>query len=111
MQSGRFSLPDLAFLAAALFVGALVLELLASGPIPLFAGIERFDYTRLYGGPLHRRLLEWGPMLALQLGIFFAVPLLHDRPADRRFLALLAVLILYRLLAGHRFSSLYVYTA
>ena len=111
MQSGRFSLPDLAFLAAALFVGALGLELLVSGPIPLFAGIERFDYTRLYGGPVHRRLLEWGPMLALQLGIFFAVPLLHDRPADRRFLALLAVLILYLLLAGHRFSSLYVYSA
>ena len=111
LPSGRFSFADLAFLAAALFVVALCVELLLRGPIPLFAGIERFDYTRLYGGSLHRRLLEWGPMLALQLGIFFAIPLLHDRPSDRRFGALFGTLILYLFLAGHRFSSLYVYSA
>src|SRR5690242_10430885 len=106
LPAGRVSLSDLAFLAAALVVGALLLELLVRGPIPLFAGIERFDYARLYGGPLHRRALEWGPMLALQLGIFFAVPLLHDGPSDRRFFALFGALILYLFLAGHRFSSL-----
>jgi hypothetical protein len=111
LPPGRFSLSDLAFLAAALFVVALWVELLVRGPIPLFAGIERFDYTRLYGGSLHRRLLEWGPMLALQLGIFFAIPLLHDGPSDRRFGALFGALILYLFLAGHRFSSLYVYSA
>ena len=73
-------------------------------------GIERFDYTRLYGGPLHRRLLEWGPMLAFQLGVFFAVPLLHDRPSDWR-LAPFGALILYLFLAGHQFSSFYAYTS
>jgi hypothetical protein len=111
MSIGRFSLPDLAFCAAALFVVALSAEFLARGQIPLLAGIERFDYTRLHGGFLHRRLMEWGPMLAFQLGVFFAAPLLHDKPLDWRFGALLGALILYLLLAGHRFSAFYVYAS
>ncbi|MBR1277658.1 DUF6418 domain-containing protein [Bradyrhizobium sp. AUGA SZCCT0283] len=111
LPPGRFSLFGIAFLAAALFVVALWLELLMRGPIPLFAGIERFDYSRLHGGPLHHRLLEWGPMLAFQLGIFFSVPLLHNRPSDWRFGVLFGTVILYLFLAGHRFSSLYAYTS
>jgi hypothetical protein len=111
LPPGRFSLPDLAFVAAALFVVALWVELLVIGRIPLFAGIERFDYARLYGGLLHHRLLEWGPMLALQLGVFFAIPLLYGGASDRRFGALFAALILYLFLAGHRFSSLYIYSS
>jgi len=111
LPPGRFSLSGLAFWAVALFVVALWAELLVRGPIPLFAGMERFDYARLYGGPLHRRLLEWGPMLAFQLGVFFAIPLLHDRPSDWRFGALFGALILYLFLAGHRFSSFYAYTS
>ncbi len=105
------SFANLAFLAATLFVAGLCAELLVSGPIPLFAGIERFDYTRLYGGLFHLRLMDWGPMLAFQLGVFFAVPLLHDRPTDWRFVALFGALLLYLFLAGHRFSSLYVYAS
>jgi hypothetical protein len=95
----------------AFFVLGLCVELLAQGPIPLFAGIERFDYSQQYGGPLHRRLLEWGPMLAFQLGIFFALPLMRDKPFDWRFGALLGMMILYLFLVGHRFSSFYAYTS
>jgi len=108
---GGISFPDLAFLAAVLFVVGLFVELPVMGPIPLFAGIERFDYTRLHGGPLHVRLMDWGPMLAFQLGVFFAIPLLHDRTSDWRFAALFGTLLLYLFLAGHRFSSLYVYSS
>ena len=111
LPPGRFSLPDLAFWVVALFIVALWAELLVRGNIPLFARMERFDYTRLYGGSLHRRLLEWGPMLAFQLGLFFAIPLLHDKPPDRRFGALAGALILYLFLVGHRFSSFYVYAS
>lgn len=108
---GGLSFSNLAFVAASLFIVALALELLVRGPIPLFAGIERFDYTRQYGGPLHLRLLEWGPMLAFQLGVFFAIPLLRDRLSDWRFAALFGTLLVYLFLAGHRFSSLYVYSS
>jgi hypothetical protein len=109
MSSGRFKLSDLAFWAFALFTIALWIELLVRGPIPLFAAMERFDYSRLYGGLLHHRLMEWGPMLAFQIGVFFATPTLHDRPFDWRFGAVFATLLLYLFLVGHRFSSFYVY--
>jgi hypothetical protein len=102
-------LAGIAFWIASLFVAGLWVELLLGGPIPLFAGLERFDYSRLYGGPLHRLLLEWGPMLVFQLGIFLAAPILNDRPFDRRFGCLFASLILYLFLVGHRFSSFYIY--
>jgi hypothetical protein len=37
--------------------------------------------------------------------------LLHDRPSDWRFCALFGIVLLYLFLAGHRFSSLYVYSS
>ncbi|MCA1550140.1 hypothetical protein I6F36_25245 [Bradyrhizobium sp. BRP19] len=109
LKAGSWNLPDLAFRVVGLFVLALWLELLVRGHVPLFAGLERFDYTRLHGGPLHQRLLEWGPMLAFQLGIFLALPALHGKPLDKRFGALFAALLLYLFAVGHRFSSFYLY--
>ena len=50
-------------------------------------------------------------MLVFQLGIFFSVPLLHDKPSDWRFGMLLGTLILYLFLAGHRFSSFLTYAS
>jgi hypothetical protein len=109
LPAGGLDLAGIAFWIASLFVAGLWVELLLSGPIPLFAGLERFDYSRLYGGPLHNQLLQWGPMLAFQLGIFLIAPILNDRPFDRRFGYLFASLILYLFLVGHRFSSFYIY--
>jgi hypothetical protein len=108
-SGGRVELSDAAFWAVCLFISLLYLELLANGPIPLFARMERFDYSRQFGGPLHRLLLDWGPMLAFQLGVFLVVPTCRRHPADRRFGVLFAALILYLFLVGHRFSSLYAY--
>ncbi|QPF93880.1 DUF6418 domain-containing protein [Bradyrhizobium commune] len=109
LRSGNWNLADLAFRVVGLFVLLLWAELLVGGHIPLFAKLERFDYTRLYGGPLHQRLLEWGPMLAFQLGVLMSLPALHRRPLDKRFGALFAALILYLFVVGHRFSSFYLY--
>lgn len=77
------------------------------GPIPLLEGMERLTYTQQFGGPLHRLFLDWGFMLAFQLGVFFAIPLLHNGRLDRRFALLLASLLLYLVLVGHRFSPIY----
>ncbi|MDF0497937.1 DUF6418 domain-containing protein [Bradyrhizobium yuanmingense] len=109
LKAGAWSLADLAFCVVGLFVLALWLELLIRGHIPLLAGLERFDYARLYGGPLHQRLLEWGPMLAFQLGVLLSLPALCGKPLDRRFGALFAALMLYLFAVGHRFSSFYLY--
>ena len=111
LSGGRFDLSDLCFLAVSLFVFALWVELLAKGRIPLFEGMERFDYSQKYGGPLHHALLQWGPMLAFQLGIFLIAPVLRGKPFDWRFGALFAVLMLYLFLVGHRFSSFYAYSS
>lgn len=109
LMAGNWNLADLAFRVVGLFVLALWVELLVNGHVPLLAGIERFDYARLYAGPLHQRLMEWGPMLAFQLGVLLSLPALHGDPADRRFGALLAALMLYLFAVGHRFSSFYLY--
>jgi hypothetical protein len=109
LPARRFDLSDIAFALASVFVLSLWVELVVSGPIPLFVGMERFDYARLYAGPLHHILLDWGPMLVFQLGIFLAAPLLHGRRFDRRFAGLLAILMLYLFLVGHRFSSFYAF--
>lgn len=111
LSGGRFNLSDLCFLVVSLFVLALWVELLVGGRIPLFEGMERFDYSQKYGGPLHLALLQWGPMLAFQLGIFLIAPVLRGKPFDWRFGALFAVLILYLFLVGHRFSSFYAYSS
>ena len=104
---GRFDISDIAFGAVTLFTVALWVELLMRGPIPIFAGMERYDYSRLFGGPLNHLLTDWGSMLAIQIGIFFVAPTYYDRPFDRRFGVLLAILLLYLFLAGHRFSSFF----
>jgi hypothetical protein len=108
-DKGLFQVSGLAFWSILLFTIALWIDLLVRGPIPLFAAMERYDYSQQYGGPLHLRLIEWGTMLAFQLGVFFVAPTLHGRPFDRRFGFLLAALLLYLFLVGHRFSSFYTY--
>jgi Family of unknown function (DUF6418) len=109
LAGGRTKLSDVAFFAVTLFCLALWGELLVNGPIPLFVAMERFDYTQLYGGFLHQRLMEWGPMLAFQLGVFLVAPTLNGGQPDRRFGGLFATLLLYLFLVGHRFSSFYAY--
>jgi hypothetical protein len=107
----RFGISNLAMLAATIFIVALWIELFVRGSIPLFAGIERYDYARQFAGPLHRTLLRWGPMLAFQLGAFFVAPALRGGSFDRRSGMLFAVLLLYLFFTGHRFSSFYTYAA
>jgi hypothetical protein len=109
LKASNWNLSDLAFRVVALFVLALWGELLVIGHIPIFAGLERYEYSQLYGGLLHRRLLEWGPMLAFQLGLLLTLPALQGRPLDRRFGVLFGTLMLYLFVVGHRFSSFYLY--
>jgi hypothetical protein len=109
LPPGRFTISDVAFAAVCPFVIALYAELLMRGPIPLFVGMERLIYTREFGGPLHQLLLKWGFMLAYQLGLFFSLPLLHNKSFDRRFLFVLASLLIYLVLIGHRFSPIFGY--
>jgi hypothetical protein len=108
---GRLDLSNLAFWSVLAYVLALWIELRLRGPIPLLAGIERFDYTRQYGGPLHQRLMEWGAMLAFQLGLFMVLPAMRGGRFDLRFAALFGAVLIYLFVVGHRFSSFYAYSS
>lgn len=108
---GRFDLSNLAFWGALAFVLGLWIELRLRGPIPLLTGLERFDYTRQYGGPLHLRLVDWGPMLAFQLGLFMTMPAKRGGRFDLRFAALFGAVLIYLFVVGHRFSSFYAYSS
>lgn len=109
LPTGRLDLFNLAFWVILLFEVALWIEMLTRGTIPLFSKIERLDYSRQFGGFLHGRLMDWGPMLAFQLGLLFATPVLRGARFDYRFGALFGSLMVYLLFVGHRFSSFFLY--
>jgi hypothetical protein len=95
------------FAVYAAFTVALFADLFRIGVIPLFAGLERFEYTEQYGGFWHRILMDYGMLLALPLGVFYSYGVFFRKRADNRFLLLLIALFGYLFLAGHRFSAFY----
>ncbi|WP_156175764.1 DUF6418 domain-containing protein [Bradyrhizobium sp. LTSP849] len=109
LAAGRLDLFNLVFWVVVVFEVALWIEMLTRGPVPLFSKLERLDYSKQYGGFLHGRLMDWGPMLAFQLGLFFATPVLRGMRFDCRFGALFGSLMVYLLFVGHRFSSFFLY--
>jgi hypothetical protein len=102
-----FSLGDLAFYISAIFISILFIELIRSNVIPLFDCIERYDYLNSYAGYSHKFLFKYGSLIVLQFGVFTVYPRLLGSNYDWRFIALLAVLYLYFLLTGNRFSAFY----
>ncbi len=109
LPAGRFDFFNLVFWIVLLFEVALWIEMLRGGTIPIISKIERLDYSRELGGFLHGRLMDWGPMLAFQLGLFFGAPVLRGARFDYRFAALFGGLMFYLLFVGHRFSSFFLY--
>jgi hypothetical protein len=95
------------FILYAVFTVLLFGDMFRIGIIPLLAGLERFEYTELYGGFWHRMLMDYGMLLALPLGVFYAYGVFFRKRADNRFLGLLIALFAYLFLAGHRFSAFY----
>lgn len=98
---------DLAFYAALAFIVGLYLDMALRRQVPLLAGIERYDYTALYGGPLHRILIRWGDLFAAILGFLFVVARTARGEVDHRFLWLLGAACGYMFLAGHRYSAFF----
>jgi hypothetical protein len=100
---------DRAFWAISAYIGLLYVDFMRIGIVPLFVGLERYEYTQQYGGFFHSRLMDWGNMLAFVLGLFYTIRLLRVGQGDRRFLYLLMTLFAYLFLAGHRFSAFYTF--
>lgn len=101
------TLSDLTVLVSTLFLAWLFVDLIRNGTIPLLSHMERFVYTDEYAGSAHRWLIAYGNFLTFWWGMMFAAERLRNRRLDIRYLGLLAVLVLYMLLTGNRFSAFY----
>jgi hypothetical protein len=97
------------FIAYCVFVGALFVDLARSGVVPVFQGIERWEYAEQYAGGVHSFLIKYGFIVTFVPGLFYAYGrVLTGRP-DNRFLGVLLAIFVYLFLVGHRFSSYYAY--
>ncbi len=102
---------DVGFWLAALLVFALYADMIAGGVIPLLEGLERWEYTEQYAGPVHRWFFEFGIIVVFVLGMLSVYPRAIGGRTDLRFVALLGVIFVYCVLAGHRFSIFYAFGA
>lgn len=93
--------------------GALILgnfsEMLVSGHIPLFEGMDRLEYAGRYGTVFYAFTYEFHFLIATLLGYLFAITRLSSGSFDYRFLAVLAILIIFFMLTGNRFSVFLLY--
>jgi uncharacterized protein DUF6418 len=104
---GTLTLSDATFAVSLLFLAYLFFDMMRLGQIPLFAHIERFDYTAKLAGHAHRWLIQYGNFVVFWWGVMFAAERLRNRRVGGRYLALLALLLLYMFLSGNRFSAFY----
>jgi hypothetical protein len=108
---GALTLGDCGFWAATILVCALYADMLSGGVIPLFEGLERWEYTEQYAGPVHRWFFEFGTLLVCMLGVLSVYPRVLGGQTDLRFVVLLGIIFVYCVLAGHRFSIFYAFGA
>jgi hypothetical protein len=100
-----------AFVAISVFLIALFGDMITRGPIPLFAGIDRLEYSSTMAGPLHPLVFDLGFLFATTLGMLLVYPRLIGGDFDFRFLFLYALFMLYFGLTGNRFSAFYSFTS
>jgi hypothetical protein len=106
---GTLTLSDLTVIVSLLFLGYLFLDLIRQGSIPLFAKVDRFEYSAKYAGAAHRWLIQYGNFVCFWWGVIIATGLIRNRRFDVRYLALIALLMSYMFLTGNRFSAFYSY--
>jgi hypothetical protein len=108
---GAFTLGDLGFWLAVAIVASMYVDMLAGGVIPLFEGLERWEYTEEYAGPVHQWFFEYGNLLSLLLGVLSVHPRTRGGDVDLRFFGVMLAILLYAFLAAHRFSAFYAFTS
>ena len=95
------------FLISVFFLIGLFISLFLNGVIPLFSGMERFEYSENHAGVLHQFLFSHGRAGIFWMGAFFIRPVLENRMPDTRFLFLLGIILFYAFIVGHRFSGFF----
>ncbi|GIR16422.1 MAG: hypothetical protein CM15mP29_4100 [Alphaproteobacteria bacterium] len=101
------TLVEVFYLACIFFVIGLFISLFLIGIIPLFSGMERFEYAENHAGILHQFLFSHGRAGIFWMGAFFIRPVLENKMPDGRFLFLLGIILFYAFIVGHRFSGFF----
>lgn len=104
-------LAGLAFIGMALFVAAMYGDMVIRGTIPLFSYMERGVYTNQYAGIFHKAFFQFSFLFAFTMGFFVVRPRLQGKSYELRYLFILLALYVYFVLAGHRFSIFFSFTA
>ena len=106
-EAYRRLVSNVVFVAGVVLLAATYADMLRIGSIPLFSGIERYDYARDYAGHLHLLLFRFGDVAALALGCLFVLPSCFGRAPAVRFLGLFLAMLAYAFLTGHRYSAFF----
>lgn len=109
--TGARDLGNVFFFSALAYIALLYGDMLRRGVIPLLENMERYDYAKLYAGPFHSALFEYGFLLVGMLGAFFVYPRLTGNGYRYRFIGLLIALFAYFVLTGHRFSAFFSFSS
>jgi hypothetical protein len=111
VSSGVRRLAWVFFSLFAFLMVVLFFDLLRIGIIPLLEGMERYEYTRKYGGVLHGLLFRFAGLWGFSLGVLFVYPALRGGKVDLRFFWILLASLFYAFLTGHRFSGFFVFVS
>lgn len=105
LGTGGLTFGDLLFALLTTFIVCLYADMLRLGVIPLFAGLERYEYE---GGVFHRFLVNYVFLVAFVIGYAVARARLLTGTWDVRYAAITIALFMYLFLTGNRFGSFYV---
>jgi hypothetical protein len=110
MTRSKHSLANGFFLATALFILVLYMDMLRIGIVPLLEGMERFVYANEHAGVFHHVLFEHGVFICFWLSAMLLFPALSGGRPDMRFAVLFVFILAYAFLTGHRFSAFFSFS-
>jgi hypothetical protein len=105
LDAKRMTQADLIYAVSVALLVFLYGDMLVIGEIPLFSGIERFEYK---GGFFHEFALNFLFLISYVMGYAVARTRLLEGRWDVRFGLVLLALFVYLFFAGHRFGSFYL---
>lgn len=92
--------------ALCLYIFALYINMLVTGPIPMFNNIDRLEYN-ITAGPMHRYLMAQWFLISGIMSIMMVLPRLSGNDFDLKFFLAFVALQVYFVLTGNRFSIFY----
>ena len=101
--NGRNSSIRYCYYAILLIIVVAYAQLFASGQIPLFDGIERYDYAKI-SGPLHRAIFKYNAVIMFFTGSLAVLSFIKTRRINKYSIVVFVAFDMYALLTGHRFA-------